>query len=403
MEAMAPLGPLTRTTVLVRWVMLGALSGALAGVASFVFLEGLQRVTTLRVDHGWLIAFLPLAGLVIGLANHRLAGRSSGGNSLLLEEIHSPTQWVPRRMAPMVLIGTWVTHLFGGSAGREGTALQMSGSLTDLAARVLRLGKDDRSVMLGAALSGGFGSVFGVPLAGAVFGLEVQTAGRVRYRALVPALTASVVGDAVVSALGHEHVLRAALPATTGIRSTMLIAVAGIAFGAAAVAFVEATRFVRARMATWFPTPTWRPVVGSIGVLGLTLVFGTEYLGLSLPLLDAAVDGTATDAWVWALKIVFTAITIGSGFPGGEVTPLFVIGATLGAALAGPLGLPVAVVAAIGMVAVFGAAANTPLACTIMGVELFGSAALVPMAIGCVVAYVVSGDRTIYESQPRDA
>ena len=384
-----------------RWTILGALSGVLAGVASFVFLEGLDLVTDLRSNNWWLVLGLPVAGLVIGLANHRLAGRSSRGNSLLLEEIHSPTDWVPRRMAPMVLIGTWVTHLFGGSAGREGTALQMSGSLSDLAARVLRLGDRDRPVMLAAALGGGFGSVFGVPLAGAVFGLEVQTAGQVKYRALVPSLTASLIGDAVVRALGHEHVLRPVMPSLNGFDQHLWVVVAGLGFGVAAVLFVDAVRAVRALTARLLPTPTFRPVLGSIGVLGLGAVFGSEYFGLSLPLLDDAINGSAASWWTWVLKILFTAITIGSGFPGGEVTPLFVIGATLGAALAGPLGLPVGVLAAIGMVAVFGAAANTPLACTIMGVELFGSAALVPMAIGCVAAYVISGDRTIYDAQIR--
>ena len=385
-----------------RWVLLGALSGVLAGLSSYVFLEGLDLVTEVRVDHGWLVFGLPIAGLVIGVANHRLAGRSNQGNALLLKEIHSPTAWVPRRMAPMVLIGTWATHLFGGSAGREGTALQMSGSLSDLAARGLRLGHRDRPVMLTAALGGGFGAVFGVPLAGAVFGLEVQAPGQVRYRALVPSLTASIIGDAVVRSLGHEHTLRPTLSAVTTLWSHLTVVVVGVACGVAAVLFVEAVRMVRSLMARLVPTPTFRPMIGAVGVLGLAALFGTEFLGLSLPLLDTSIAGIGAPWWTSALKIVFTAVTIGSGFPGGEVTPLFVIGATLGAALAGPLGLPVAVAAAIGMVAVFGAAANTPLACTIMGVELFGSAALIPMAIGCVVAYVISGDRTIYATKPRD-
>lgn len=173
---------------LTRWVVLGAVAGGLAGVSSFVFLEGLDRVTSVRLHHSWLVYLLSAAGLVVGLAYHHLGGRSAGGNSLLIDQIHEPSGWVPRRMAPLVLAGTWVTHLFGGSAGREGTALQMSGSLNDALARMLRLGDEDRQVLLIAALSGGFGAVFGVPLAGAVFAVEVQSIGRVRYEALVPAL-----------------------------------------------------------------------------------------------------------------------------------------------------------------------------------------------------------------------
>ncbi|MGA1033842.1 MAG: chloride channel protein [Ilumatobacteraceae bacterium] len=399
---MRRLGPLGSALGIGRWILLGAVSGALAGVASFIFLEGLSLVTDARVGNEWLVLGLPVAGLGIGLANHRLAGRASRGNALLLAEIHTPSAWVPRRMAPMVLIGTWVTHLFGGSAGREGTALQMSGSLSDLAGRVLKIKPEDRSMMLTAALGGGFGSVFGVPFAGAIFGFEVRSPTPGRFRALVPTCTASIVGDAVVRVLGHEHALRARISSLDGTWRNLLVALAGIAFGIAAVAFVEAVGLVRRAMARLFDTPTWRPVLGAFGVLGLAALFGDEYLGLSLPLLDSAVSGDTAGWWVWALKIVFTAVTIGSGFPGGEVTPLFVIGATLGAALAGPLGLPVALLAAVGMVAVFGAAAKTPIACAVMGVELFGAGAVLPFAMGCVIAFAVSGNRTIYELPPKD-
>lgn len=168
---------------LLRWIVLGAVSGVLAGLSSFVFLEGLNRVTDFRLAHTWLLLLLPAGGLMIGLAYYYLGGRSGQGNALLIDEIHEPTEWVPKRMAPLVLLGTWATHLFGGSAGREGTALQMSGSLTDVVARVLGLDDDDRRMLLIAALAGGFGAVFGVPLAGAVFVFfEVQSIGRIRSR-----------------------------------------------------------------------------------------------------------------------------------------------------------------------------------------------------------------------------
>src|SRR6187431_2619141 len=148
------------TVHVLRWIVLGIVSGLLAGVSSWIFLEVLDRVTEIRIDHDWLLYLLPAAGLVIGVAYHHLGGRSGQGNALLLDQIHEPTEWVPRRMAPFVLIGTWTTHLFGGSAGREGTALQMSGSLTDSVSRLLRLGDGDRRIMLITALGGGFGAVF---------------------------------------------------------------------------------------------------------------------------------------------------------------------------------------------------------------------------------------------------
>jgi H+/Cl- antiporter ClcA len=386
---------------LVRWVVLGAGVGVLAGVSSYVFLEVLDRVTRTRADHPWLLWLLPAAGLAVGVVSHYLAGRAAQGNSLLIDEIHEPTAWVPRRMAPLVLVGTWVTHLFGGSAGREGTALQMSGSLTDAAARLARIGREDRRMLLVAALSGGFGAVFGVPLAGAVFGLEVQSIGRVRYEALVPALSASLVGDLVVKGFGYEHAARAPLVLDVTWASAAKVAVAGVAFGLVGAAFAELIHAVK-RLAARLAWPPLAPVLGGAAVIALAVLFGREYLGLSLPLADRALGGAPLGFDVFALKVLVTAVTLGSGFPGGEVTPLFIVGATLGAALAGPLGLPVPALAAIGFVAVFAGAANTPLACTIMGAELFGARSVVLLAIGCVVAYICSSHRGIYAAQRID-
>lgn len=388
---------------LLRWIALGAASGALAGVASWTFLETLGRATEARLDHSALLYLLPVAGLAVGAAYHLWGGRSSGGNVLLLEEIHEPTEWVPRRMAPFVFAGTVVSHLFGASVGREGTALQMSGSLSDLLARTVRLSREDRRILLIAALAGGFGSVFGVPLAGTVFALEVQAIGRVRYEALVPALTAALVGDLVVGGLGHEHPIRPQLDLPVSGALFAKVALAGVAFGLAATVFSAATHLVKDLAARFVPWPPLRLAVGGVATVALALLVGRDYLGLSLPLIDQALGGAdpGFDAFAW--KLVFTAIALGSGFPGGEVTPLFVMGATLGGALAGPLGLDVGVLAAVGFVAVFAGAANTPLACTIMGAELFGSGAILVVAIGCVAAYVASTHRGIYSSQRIEA
>lgn len=379
--------------------MLGGISGLLAGLASFVFLEGLDRVTAVQTDTTWMLYLLPVAGLVIGLSNHHLAGRSSAGNALLFEEIHSPSQWVPRRMAPLVLLGTWWTHLFGGSAGREGTALQMSGSLSDAASRVLRLNHSDRSLMLTAALAGGFGSVFGVPFAGVIFAVEVPTVGRLRYQALVPAVIASFVGDAVVTRLGHHHTARLAMDLSLSASTIGALIVVGLACGIAARLFVSVTSAIRSLGRRYVSSAVVRPVLGGMAVVGLAALFGRDYLGLSLPLLDSALAGTSIALSVFALKLLFTAVTIGTGFLGGEVTPLFVIGATLGASAGELLGVPIGAAAAIGMVATFGAAANTPIACTVMGLELFGVAAVTPIAIGCIAAWIASGTGTIYETQ----
>ncbi len=403
---------------LVKWSVLGGAVGILAGVASATFLVLLALATETREANIWLLGLLPLAGVAIGLAYHYRGGRAAEGNNLILDEVHgladhlrapTPREGVPLRMAPFVLVGTVVTHLFGGSAGREGTGIQMASSLGDTFSRALRLGPEDRRILLIASIAGGFGSVFGVPLAGTVFALEVQSVGRMRYEALVPALTAAIVGDRVadaifvVTGLPHAPTPTVALegipldPALIG-----LVALAGLAFALASILFSEMLYGFRRmyRIAIrWSPA---RPLVGGLIVIALTLLVGTtDYLGLSLPLIERSYEGDVI-AGAFLLKIVFTTLTVGAGFQGGEVTPLFVIGATLGAALATPLGVPPELLAAVGLVAVFAGATNTPLACTVMGVELFGSEAFVYLAVGCVVSYVFSAHRGIYESQRID-
>lgn len=389
-----------RIVNLARWIAIGAVVGGLAGASSALLLETLDRATELRTEHGWLLWLLPVAGFVTALGYHLVGGRASRGSDLILDEIHTDTAWLPRRMAPLIFVATAVSHLFGASVGREGTAVQMSGSLADgWLNRVLRLRGDDRRTLLITSIAGGFGAVFGVPIAGCVFGLEVQAADRIRHDAIVPALTASVLGDRLVAALGVDHAVVAALPRVDlDLVLGAQLALAGVAFGLAARLFAGAVHGLRAvlrRTVTWAPA---RPLIGGLAVIGLTYAVGTrDYLGLSLPLIAAGVAGSiATFAFAW--KLLFSTISIGSGFFGGEVTPLFVIGATLGATLGEAFGDP-SLFAAVGYAAVFGAAANTPIACVVLGVELFGSGAIVPLAIGCVVAYSVSLGSGIYTAQ----
>jgi H+/Cl- antiporter ClcA len=396
---------------LLGWVALGTVVGALAGVSSATFLTLLARATDARVEHPWLLGFLPAGGFVVGLAYRYVGGRSSQGNNLILEEVHgvepdgpapSGERWVPTRMAPLVLFGTLVTHLFGGSAGREGTAIQMSGSLNDGFARLVGLSGENRRLLLIAAIAGGFGSVFGVPLAGTVFALEVQTSGRLQHDALVPSLTAAIVGERVVHLLDWHHDVtpRIQLPATGVDAATLLkVAVAGLAFGLASALFSELVFGLKGAFAALVRWSPLRPAIGGLVVIALTGIVGTQdYLGLSLPLIaDSYVGQVALGAF--ALKLLFTTITLGAGFQGGEVTPLFVIGATLGATMAAVLHVDPALLAAVGFVAVFAGATNTPLACTVMGVELFGTGAFVYLAVGCAISFVFSAHRGIYEAQ----
>lgn len=396
------------------WVALVVPVGVLAGSASALFLWSLDQVTELRWEQGWLLWCLPLGGVAMGWFYQRYGGDAGKGNNLIIEQIHTPGGGVPRRMAPLVLVFTLLTHLFGGSAGREGTAIQMGGSLASWVAKMFKLEGDTLRLLLMAGVAGGFGSVFGTPVAGAVFSMEVLVVGRLRYDYVLPVLLASVVGDQSCRlwGVGHaqyhisfEPALAAALFPGWVLLGKVLLA--GILFGLAGRLFAGAVHGCQRLFTNWVPSPVWRPALGGLLVIALCLLLGTrDYLGIGVQtpdghgvsLLNAFHEGGATPlSWFW--KIVFTAVTLGAGFKGGEVTPLFFVGATLGNVLGLLLGAPVDLFAALGFVAVFAAASNTPLACTIMAVELFGGGPVMLYAAACFVAYVFSGHSGIYGSQ----
>jgi H+/Cl- antiporter ClcA len=386
---------------LAKWTLLGGIVGALAGTASAVFLVALAWATTFRIEHPALILLLPVGGFAVGWLYYRFAGSASQGNNLVIEEVHLNQQPIPLRMAPFVLFGTVATHLFGGSAGREGTAIQMGASLADAARRLLRLSPEDRRLMLMAGISGGFGAVFGTPVAGFVFGMEVQSVGRIRYEGVIPCLVAALVGDLVTRAWGvtHSH-----YPTLVNVEIEPLlllkVAAAGVAFGLTSILFVELIHAVKHAQSRWVKYPPLRALVGGAVIVGLTVLVGTQdYLGLSLPLIQQSVNGAGVPTFAFLLKLVFTAITLGSGFLGGEVTPLFVIGSTLGFTLGRLLGVDPVFMASIGFVAVFAGASNTPLACSLMAMELFGGGSAVYIVVGCVIAYLASGHRGIYVTQ----
>jgi H+/Cl- antiporter ClcA len=318
-------------------------------------------------------------------------------------------------MAPLILVSTVVTHLFGGSAGREGTAVQLGGSLASGVGKLFRLNAADVRILLMGGIAAGFGAVFGTPIAGAVFALEVLAVGRIQYVALAPCLAAAIIGDWACHAWGIHHTLfhisylAGAADGGFHVEPLLLIKIAlcGVAFGVVGLLFAEANHIFSALMKQALPFAPMRPFVGGLVVIGLVYLCGTrDYLGLGVwsPDPDAVTistlfNGAHIHAWSWALKLVFTVVTLGAGFKGGEVTPLFFIGAALGNALSGLLGAPTDLLAAIGFVAVFAGASNTPLACTLMGIELFGSTHTVYIAVGCWVAYLCSGHSGIYLSQ----
>ncbi len=396
-----------------KWAALIVPMAAIVGTLCAAFLWALDRATDARIEHPYLLFGLPFGGVAIGLIYHWIGRSAEGGNNLIVEQIHEPGGGVPLRMAPLILFATVVTHLFGGSVGREGTAVQLGGSIASGIARALDLQPRQVRVLLMAGIAAGFGAVFGTPVAGAVFALEVLSIGRVEYEALVPAMLAAIVGDWACHAWGIHHVAyhiafadtaRAAL----GIKVSLLVKVgiAGVGFGLAGLLFSEASHSVGGLLKKLCPIGYLRPAIGGLAVIGLVYALGTrEYLGLGVSSANPA-DASIVSffgphhfVWAWAWKIVFTVVSLASGFKGGEVTPLFFIGAGLGNAIGGFLDAPLDLFAALGFVAIFAGASNTPLACTIMGIELFGATHAVYIAVACFVSYLCSGHSGIYLSQ----
>lgn len=396
-----------------RWTMILAPMAVAVGSLCAAFLWSLDVATRTRFAHPWLLFLLPAGGFAIGLLYQWMGKSVEGGNNLIVEQIHEPGGGVPLRMAPLIFIGTVATHLFGGSAGREGTAVQLGGSLASTVTKLARLDASGVRVLLMAGIAAGFGAVFGTPLAGAIFALEVLAIGRVEYDALVPCLIAGVVGDWTCHIWGIQHgayhIAYAGAAGAPWANEPLLLgkaAIAGVAFGLAGLAFAEANHSMGGLFKRFISYGPLRPVVGGALVIALVYLLGTrDYLGLGVWSPDPAVPtiarffSTPVDNWSWLLKLIFTVATLSAGFKGGEVTPLFFIGAALGNALGGALGAPVDLFAGLGFVAVFAGATNTPLACTIMGVELFGATHIVPIAIACFVAYLCSGHSGIYLSQ----
>lgn len=404
---------------LLKWLLLGTALGLVVGSACALFLWSLEIVTTTRLQQPVLLYFLPLSGAAIAGLYMAIGKAVEGGNNLIVEEIHEPGGGVPLRMAPLILICTVITHLFGGSAGREGTAVQMGGSLASGLARLFPwLPRQDVRLLLMAGVAAGFGGVFGTPVAGAIFAMEVLIIGRMDSAALVPCLIAAIVSDQVCLAWGIGHtqyhiasVLGSSSPnlhlAPLSLSMLGKVALAGLLFGLTSLLFAELTHGLGHLFKTGIRNAIVRPVLGGLAVIGLVWMTGTrDYLGLGVSSPDPGAvtivncfQSGGANTWSWLLKLIFTAVTLGSGFKGGEVTPLFFIGAALGNTLAMLLGAPVDLFAALGFLAVFAGATNTPLACTLMGIELFGSEYTAYFATACTLAYLFSGHSGIYLSQ----
>lgn len=393
-----------------RWLGVLVVMAAAVGTVSAFFLWSLDAVTRARFGTPWLVWLLPVGGLAVAGLYRAVGGRANGGTGLLIGEIENPEAGVPRRMAPLILLGTLASHLFGAPVGREGTALQIGGGMAAAFAPWLPRDPAAMRVVLMSGMAAGFGGVFGAPLAGACFAWEILRRGSVRWTAVFPCLLAAWTAHLTCHAWGARHLYDLVEVTSTagwvGIWRVLLVALAAAWCGAA---FVRGTRWLGDAAAHWLPDVRWRAAVGGFAILGLCGVVGTrDFLGLgvlgefgnSLTLPGFFNQpGHAGFAWFW--KAVFTAVALAAGFKGGEVTPLLFVGAALGNSLAGWFGGPVDLLAAAGLVAVFSATTKAPLASALLGVEFFGIAHALPLALASLIGSRCSGKCSIYPRTPQ--
>lgn len=384
----------------IKWIFFGTLVGIFTGIASAIFLHSLEFVTSFREKHKIIIYFLPIAGVFTTFLYTKFGKNSSRGNNLILEEIQNKKEEIPKRMGVLVLISTVVSHLFGASVGREGTAVQMGGSISESLGKLFKVNEKDRRILLMSGISGGFGSVFGTPLAGTIFGMEVSSIGVIKYESLIPCFVASFVGDIVAQSLKvtHTKYLVDSIPKVTFIVIVKVI-IASILFGLIAMLFSEMIHFFKRNFAKYIKNPYYRPIIGGLIIVILTVLVKTSiYNGIGTDTIKASfLEKVPSIAFLG--KIIFTSISLGAGFQGGEVTPLFYAGSTFGNFLSPILNLPISFLAALGLIGVFAGASNAPIACFILGIEMFSSSGAVFYFISAIISYMFSGHHGIYTSQ----
>lgn len=371
------------------------------GIISFVFLKMLGLSSVFREFFPYCIWFLPLSGMLTAFVYKRYGGESSKGNNLIIQSANEGVK-VPKRLAFLTFIFTLLTHFSGGSAGREGTAVQIGGTLTSNVADKLGFKNEDRKIIILSGLSAAFGSVFGTPLAGAFFGMEVCCIGQLSVSAVIPCFLSSYLANAVTLLLGATHEVHkiSAIP-SLDIKSVLVFISASILFGLIGKLFALGVKYLKLIYAKIFKNTVLSALIGSVIVVLLIVLLNlNEYEGLSTWQQTTAFEGNAN--WYdMPVKFILTTLTLGAGFQGGEVTPLFDIGASFGGWYANMFGIQPSFLAAIGLICVFGSAANTPITTIMLGIELFGAEAVPYFVFASLISFIASGKSGIYSAQER--
>lgn len=382
-----------------RWIVIAILLGAVGGVIGSLFHHCIDEVTGLRGEYPWLLYLLPLAGLVIVFIYQKAGFEKDPGTNLILSSTQSE-ETVPLKMLPLIFVSTILTHLTGGSAGREGAALQVGGSLGSFLGKCFHFDREDRHVTVLCGMAAVFSAMFGTPIAAAVFSMEVVMVGAIQYAALVPCIVAAVFAKYVSGLMGSKDTIYAVTLHFDITPQLMLkVIVLGILCGILGIVFCSLMHKTAHLLAKWMPNPYVRVFVGGLVIVALTMLLGTtDYNGAGTHMIEKSFV-TQVAWYAFLLKMLFTAITIGSGFKGGEIVPTLFIGATFGCVVGPLLGLPSSLAAAVSMISLFCGVVNAPIASIFLGVEMFGTSDIILFAIACAISYVCSGYYSLYSSQ----
>ena len=381
-----------------KWVIVSAVVGVLSGLLGSAFHIGVEYATQFRLGHPWILYTLPVVGLVI-VALYKLLHTEGLNTNDIISEVQSG-KGIRLRLLPSIFLATILTHLAGGSAGREGAALQMGGSLGFTAGRLMHLDDRDMRTATMAGMAAFFSALFGTPLAATVFAMAVISVGLLYHAALIPCLLSSMTAYGISLLLGVEPTRFAVSVPETGVLMLLRVAVLAALCAFVSILFCSVLHHSEEILRGKIKNPWLRAFIGGVILLGLSLVFASgRYNGAGMDVITDAVENGTALPWDFLLKMLFTGLTLGAGFKGGEVVPSFYVGATFGCVIGPLLGIPAGFAAAVGLVAVFCAVVNCPIASIFLAVELFGADGMLYFALACGLSFVLSGYGGIYSSQ----
>ncbi len=378
---------------------MGGITGSAGGLIGTLFHVSVEKVTEYRLENNWVLYFLPIGGIIIAFLYKSFKMSDSTGTNQIIDSIRSDQQ-VPVRLAPLIFISTVITHLFGGSAGREGAALQIGGSIGSFVGNIFKLDEKDKHIIVLCGMSGVFSALFGTPLTATFFAMEVISIGVIYYSSMVACLVSSTVAYGISLYYGVEpvHYHLNYIPEIS-IKTVIATVILAASLAGLSIIFCITIHKTEHLLKHKIKNAYIRGFTGGLTILILSLLVGTnDYNGAGMNIIANAINGIVKPE-AFLLKIIFTTITLGAGFKGGEIVPTFFIGATFGCLIGGIIGLDPGFSAAIGLIALFCAVVNAPVASIILSVELFGIGGFLLFGIACSVAYILSGYYGLYSSQ----